>query len=425
MKMQNSVAIIGLGYIGLPVACLCAIYGYKVYGADIDKNKIDLIKKGTCPIKDDYLEDQFKKVKGKLNVTDNLKEAIKDADIVIICVPTPVDKNYTPDLTALRSATASVSEAMKENTLIIIESTIFPGTTEEIVLPILEESNVKNFYLAHCPERIDPGNKNFTLERIPRVIGGINKDSSIKAYKFYEKIINAAIIELSSVKAAEATKIMENTFRDINIAFINEMAKSFDKAGIDIMEVIKGANTKPFAFKAHYPGVGVGGHCIPIDPYYLISKAKQIGFDHDFLILARKINESMPVYTVELLENKLKKLDESIEGAKIGVLGLTYKADVDDVRESPALKVIDILKEKKAELFIFDPYVKEKSNVKDLNELLEKSDYIILVTDHKEFKNMDLDKLKENKIKIIIDGRNCLDKEKIKGLKIDYHGIGR
>ena len=422
---MQTVSIIGLGYVGLPVACLCALGDrYKVYGVDIDKNKISLIKKGICPIKDENLEKEFNKVTGRITATADIKEAVSQSDIIIISVPTPVDHNHMPDLTALKSAATSVSEAMKENTLVIIESTIFPGTTEEVVLPILKNSKV-NFHLAHCPERIDPGNKNFTIERIPRVVGGIDKESSTKAYEFYEKIINASINELSSVKAVEATKIMENTFRDINIAFINEMAKSFDKAGIDILEVIEGASQKPFAFLAHYPGVGVGGHCIPVDPYYLIEKAKQIGFNHEFLTLARKINESMPDYAVELLENQLGKTNKRIENAKIGILGLAYKANVNDIRESPSLKVIEILKNKNAELFIFDPYVKDKSNVKGINELLNMADYIILATDHNEFKNMDLNKLKENNIKTVIDGRNCLDREKIKSLGISYHGIGR
>lgn len=421
---MKTVTIVGLGYVGLPVACLCA-YKYKVIGIDIDKDKISLLNEGKCPIKDKNLERKIKELKNKIAFTSDVNEAVSQSDIVLICVPTPVDKNHIPDLTALKSAAASVSKAMKENTLVIIESTIFPGTTEEVILPILEKSNINKFYLAHCPERIDPGNKDFTIERIPRVIGGINKESSDQACEFYDDIISSGdVVQLSSVKAAEATKIMENTFRDINIAFINEMAKSFDKAGIDILEVIKGASTKPFAFMPHYPGAGTGGHCIPIDPYYLIERAKQSGFDHKFLSLARKINESMPDYTVELLENELKKLKKSIKSAKIGILGLAYKANVDDTRESPSLKVIEILKEKKAEVFVFDPYVRKNSNVKNLEELLQKSDYIILVTDHNEFKDMDSNKLKENNIKIVIDGRNCLDKGNIKAMGILYHGIG-
>tara|TARA_Y100000031_G_scaffold103001_1_gene112950 strand:- start:527 stop:1792 length:1266 start_codon:yes stop_codon:yes gene_type:complete len=420
---MKSVAIVGLGYVGLPLACLCAEKGLEVHGIDIDKNRLSLIEKGTSPIDDPELNKAVKKLKDKIK-TSNDFSTIKNSPVIVVCVPTPVDNNHTPNLKPLIDACESISKNFDDDSLIIIESTIFPGTTEEIALPILKKSN-KNFYLAHCPERIDPGNKKYTIKNLPRVVAGVDGDSTKKASEFYKKIIDAEITELSSVKAAEATKIMENTFRDINIAFINEMAMSFDKAGIDILEVIKGASTKPFAFMPHYPGTGVGGHCIPVDPYYLIEKAKQIGFSHKFLSLAREINNNMPQYTIELLESELKKSNINIKGAKVGILGIAYKADVDDIRESPALKVIEILKEKKAELFVFDPYVKEKSNVKDLNELLEKSDYLILATDHKEFKNLNPEELKNNNIKIIIDGRNCLDKEEIKSLGIKYHGIGR
>jgi nucleotide sugar dehydrogenase len=203
------------------------------------------------------------------------------------------------------------------------------------------------------------------------------------------------------------------------------MAQSFDKAGIDILEVIRGASTKPFAFMPHYPGAGVGGHCIAQDPYYMIERGRQLGFNHEFLKLARKINNSMPHYTIELLENELKKLKKSIKGAKVGVLGLAYKGNVDDVRESPSFEVINILKTKGSDVFVFDPHVKTGSNVNNLDELLNKSDYIVLVTDHKEFKQMDLEKLKKQKILAVIDGRNCLDKEKIKSMGILYHGVGR
>jgi len=852
---MGAVTIVGLGYVGLPLACLCAEKNLDVYGADIDKNKVSLISQGISPIDDPNLKEAVKKAKGKIKATDNIARAVKNSSIVIVCVPTPVDDKHLPDLEPLKSACEGVSKSLQKNTLVVIESTIFPGTIEEIVMPILKRANV-NFYLAHCPERIDPGNKKFTIKNLSRVVAGIDKESTKKAAEFYRSIIDADIVELKSVKAAEATKIMENTFRDVNIAFVNEMAKSFDKAGIDISEVIKGASTKPFAFMPHYPGAGVGGHCfdknewifvkyedsvypmeigelyellkyyneteigetlivnpgnlevlsfnlntkkscynplkllskrpypnmlkikavgnysikltdkhpvvvfnnglkirtadelnkndklvvslelpeieketkidiienideelvkkirvklvkgsfkdykkelksfisdykyhddffrydmlplnyflkaekalkiprdqiylctgrgpdlrkikavleidgefarllgyylsegcitedktlrvrftfnqnekeytddlkgilkkkgfvyseyldkknhahhlkvsseilgvimkdvlkcgtncynmavppklfsmpkklrveiikgilrgdggvsytnkkrsykksgkiythnnntadasyftssnrlkqqvmlmlqdtklipkmdlreglirmqgmsnmnllkdiflgskqeklkqylanikkiitysdvevfdtfaalkiqsieemagdyvyslevedtgtivttnglvmhncIAVDPYYLISKAKQIGFNHDFLILARKINESMPSYAVELLESELKKINKRIEGAKVGILGLAYKANVDDIRESPALKVIEILKGKKVEVFVFDPYIKNKSNVKGLDELLESSDYLVLVTDHK------------------------------------------
>ena len=218
---------------------------------------------------------------------------------------------------------------------------------------------------------------------------------------------------------------MENTFRDINIAFVNEMAKSFDKAGIDITEVIRGASTKPFGFLPHYPGAGVGGHCIAVDPYYLIAKAREKGFIHDFLILARKINEGMPRYTVGLLENELSTRKKSLNGAKVGVLGLSYKGNVDDTRESPAWEIIQILKEKGANVEVFDPHVLFESSAKSFEDLLDNSEYLVLVTNHKEFISMDYSLLKKYGVKIIIDGRNCLDKEKITQMGISYHGIGR
>ena len=413
-----------MGYVGLPVACLCVEKGMDVYGADIDNKKLESIEKGISPIDDPYLNKEVQEIKGKINLTDNLKKAVNSSSVVIVCVPTPVDKDNFPDLTALKNACNEISKTLKKDDLVIIESTISPGTIEEFVLPILKKSNT-NFYLAHCPERIDPGNKKFTIKDLPRVVAGIDKRSTRKAAEFYREIIDAEITELSSVKAAEATKIMENTFRDINIAFVNEMAKSFDKAGIDTSEVIKGASTKPFGFMPHYPGAGVGGHCIAVDPYYIISRAKQLGFNHKFLTLAREINESMPSYTIELLEQELEKLNKRLENSNIGILGLAYKEDVDDIRESPALKIIDILKSKNSNVYVFDPNVKDKSNVENIDELLKKSDYIILVTDHNEFKSMEINKLKENNILVVIDGRNCLDKDKIKNLGIAYHGIGR
>ena len=407
---MKTVTIVGLGYVGLPLACLCAEKGNKVYGLDVDEAKINCINNGISPIEDEYLIDKLKKIKGKIHATVNANECIPNSEVVIVCVPTPIDKNNAPDLTALMTSVSTVSKLIRQNTILVIESTIYPGTVEEIAIPILKKQKFdaykNDIFLAHCPERIDPGNKKWTIDNLPRVVGGITKEAAKKTAEFYRSIINANVVELSSVKAAEATKIMENTFRDVNIAFVNEMAQSFDKAGIDIIEVIKGASTKPFAFMPHYPGAGVGGHCIPVDPYYLIEKAKQIGFNHRFLSLARDINNSMPHYTVELLENIMQKLKKPMKNAKVGVLGLAYKANVDDIRESPSSEIISILKSKGADVFVFDPHVKKESNVKDLDELLNKSDYVILATDHIEFKNMDLEKLKKNKINGNIIPRN-------------------
>ena len=311
--MSKTVAIIGLGYVGLPLACLCAKKGYSVIGIDVDQDKIDKINSGISPINDEYVNENLKK--GTIQATDDFSE-IKKAEYVIVCVPTPVNEKHLPDLSYVKNSSKSISNHLQKNQVVIVESTVYPGTTEEVVLPLLEESGLKagqDFFLAHCPERIDPGNKKWTIEKIPRVVGGINNKSTEMAAELYMNLIDAEIIKIKSSKEAEATKIMENTFRDVNIAFINEMAKSFDKAGIDIIEVIKGASSKPFAFMPHYPGAGVGGHCIAVDPYYLIDNAKNYNFNHEFLKLARKINDSMPEYAVTLLKQELSKIGETIK----------------------------------------------------------------------------------------------------------------
>lgn len=421
------ICVMGLGYVGLPLACLCAKKGHEVCGIDLNKEIVEKTNRGISHVADEKLNRELKELKGKITATTDGSDELKKSDVAIICVPTPVDKQHRPDLGAVESACEKISKNLRKGCLVILESTVYPGTTEEKVLPILEKSDLRagrDFYLAHCPERIDPGNKKWTIENIPRVVGGVDKPSAEKAKKFYESILSSEVLELNSLKAAEATKIMENAFRDVNISFINEMAKSFDIVGIDILEVIKAASTKPFAFMPHYPGIGVGGHCIPVDPYYMIEKAKEMGFEHKFLSLAREINNSMPLYTVELFESALKKIGKPIAGASVGVLGVAYKADVGDVRESPALRLIDALKEKGAKVFVYDPYVAEKSNVGSLDELLKKSDYIILATAHTQFKEMDVNKLKSSGIKIVIDGRNCLKKKKIQKLGIIYKGIG-
>ena len=421
------ITVVGLGYVGLPLACLCAEKGHDVSGLDIDSARVEKISKGISPIEDESLAKKLKKV--KIRATAKPEECIPKSEIIIVCVPTPVDHSHSPDLKPLIDSVTTVSKHIKKGSMLVIESTINPGVVEEVVAPILKAAGIdpakNDIHLSHCPERIDPGNKKWTVENIPRVVGAVTNEALKKAAEFYRGIISAEITELSTVKAAEATKIMENTFRDINIAFINEMARSFDMLGIDIMEVIKGASTKPFAFMPHYPGIGVGGHCIPVDPYYLIKRAKQTGFDHRFLSLAREINESMPHYTAELVEKAILSKAGIMQGAKIGVMGLAYKANVDDIRESPALKLLSILRGKGADVRAFDPHVADMSDFVDLNELLDFSDYLIIATDHAEFKKIPAEDFKKNNIKAIIDGKNCLDMGAIKGLKILYHGIGR
>ncbi len=424
--LNRKVCVVGLGYVGLPLLCLCIEKGYKTYGFDINEKSVKIISEGKSPIKDKFLEEKLDKLKDKIDVATN-PEVIGEADIIIICVPTPIDAHYNPDLKPLEKAAKTVSENLKRGDLIVIESTVFPGTTEEIVKPILEKLGLKageDFYLAYCPERVDPGNKKWNVNNLPRVIGALSVEGLKMSSEFYRTLTSSEVLELNSIKAAEATKIMENTFRDVNIAFVNEMAKSFDKMGIDVTEVIKGASTKPFGFMPHWPGCGVGGHCIKVDPYYLISRARQNGFTHQFLNLTREINNSMPHYTVEKVIQGLNEIDKSVKDTKITVLGLAYKGGVDDMRESPALEIIKELENLGADLKVFDPYILDKSTVKDLDEALD-AECIVIATDHPEFKALRPIMLKEKDVKVVIDGKNCLDKERIKVLGIVYKGIGR
>lgn len=419
------ISIIGLGYVGLPLACVCAEKNFTVNGIDIDQNKVTLINQGICPLQDADLQESFSKI--KLSAATNFK-AIKESDIVVICVPTPIDGHHNPDFKPLENACRGIRPNLRKNHLIILESTVNPGACEEVVQPILEKSGLKagiDFDIAHCPERIDPGNHNWTVKKIPRVVGATTPAGLQRALSFYRSVIDANILPMASIKEAEATKIMENAFRDVNIAFVNELAESFSTLGIDITRVIKAASTKPFSFLAHYPGCGVGGHCIPVDPYYLIRQAKKNGFKHRLLKVAREINEGMPAYTVHLLEEELMKLHKTIKDSSIGVLGIAFKSDVADTRESPATKIIKLLTEKGARVHTFDPLVIEKSTEKSLEELLNKSEAVILATPHRQFLNLDLAELKENNVKVFIDGRNCLDKEKIQQMGIAYRGIGR
>jgi nucleotide sugar dehydrogenase len=422
----KTVCVIGLGYVGLPLACLCASKNYITYGLDTNKETVRKVNERINYINDEIVGSLLSVVGNKLSATTDAS-VIKKADIVLICVPTPIDKNYHPDLNCVASAARSISQNLAKGKIVVLESTVFPGTTEEVVLPILEESGLKveqDFILGNCPERIDPGNKKWNVSNIPRNIGVRPKEKTKLIADFYRSLIDADVLELSSIRAAEATKIMENTFRDVNIAFINEMAMSFDSLGIDIIEVIKGASSKPFAFMPHYPGCGVGGHCIPVDPYYLIERAKAAGFSHNFLNLAREINNNMPKYTVSRLTNALNSIGKSVKNTKVTVLGISYKGGVGDDRESPSYKLIDELKKLGADLVVFDPYILRKSTVKSLDEALN-STAIIIATDHPEFKKISPQEMKSHNVKVVVDGKNIFDSEKIKAAGIEYRGIGR
>ena len=424
-KQNEKVCVIGLGYVGFPLAVQCAAKGYEVFGYDKDEKKLARIEKGENIVDAEYLEKILPKV--KLNVIRDEKK-IGQCDIFIIAVPTPVDEKYYPDLGFVEAASRTVAENMKKGALVVVESTINPGVCEEVVRPIFEKAGWeigKSVFISHCPERINPGDPKWNVTNIPRVVGSFDEMGLEKSMKFYESIVDAEIMPMKTIREAEAAKIIENSFRDVNIAFVNELAKSFDLMGIDIVNVIKGAATKPFAFMPHWPSCGVGGHCIPVDPYYLIEKAKENDFDHKFLRTARAINNSMPLYTVELTQDALNEVGKPFKNTNIGVLGLSYKANVSDLRESPALKIIELLKGHGANVHIFDPYVPAKSTAASLSELLDSVDAIIITADHKEFKEIRPEILKKKSIGVVIDGKNCLDKESIQELGIIYKGIGR
>jgi nucleotide sugar dehydrogenase len=423
---QKTVVVVGLGYVGLPLVLLSDTKGYSAVGIDHDKKKIDLINQKRSPFADKKIEEEIKK--STLLVTTDFS-AVEEADIIIICVPTPVYKNRQPNYEPVEGACRNIAPFLKKGQLIVLESTVNPGVCEEIVLPIVEKISGlkvgKDIYLAHCPERINPGDRKWDVSNIPRVVGGFDKESLSKALSFYRSIISAEIKPMGSLKEAEAVKVVENSFRNVNIAFVNELARSFSKLGIDIINVIKGAATKPYAFMAHFPGCGVGGHCIPVDPYYLINYARKFGFEHKLLKLSCKINEQMPHYTVRLVEKGLKEKGKQLEGARVSVLGLAYKAEIDDCRESPAFEIIKILKEKGAKVVVFDPHTPDKSDVGKIEEALSGSEAVVIATDHALFRGLKGSELAGFGIKVVVDGRNCLNKSEIQSAGLIYFGIGR
>jgi UDP-N-acetyl-D-glucosamine dehydrogenase len=411
-RTKKSVAVIGLGYVGWPLAELAAKKKFRVVGIDSNSEKIELLAKN----------------KKGITVSADFSSA-REVSTIVICVPTPVHENRTPNLSPVESASESVGKILTKGQLVILESTVNPGVTETIVLPILERASglkaEQDFFLAHCPERINPGDPKWNVQTIPRVVGGLGEQSLARALKFYRSLLSASITPLNSLKEAEAVKVVENSFRDVNIAFVNELAMSFAKLDIDVVNVIHAASTKPFAFMPHYPGAGVGGHCIPVDPYYLIDYAKQNGFNHRFLSLARDINSSMPHFTVGLVERTLREAGKNLNGSSVAVLGLAYKPDIDDVRESPALEIVKLLEERGATVKTFDPYVPETSTAGSKEEALMGTEAAVIATAHREFTRLSPRDLKRLGVRILIDGRNCLPKTSFTNAGIVYRGIGR
>ncbi|MBU0662304.1 MAG: nucleotide sugar dehydrogenase [Candidatus Diapherotrites archaeon] len=418
---MNNVCIVGLGYVGKPLFRLCAqrLREHKVFGLELDKSRVEQLRTEIAMLRKDVY------------ATTNPAEAISGADVIVVCVQTPVDEKHQPDLSVLETACKTVATHMKKENkpLIIIESTVYPGTCGDVLRPVLESTGLKagvDFALAHCPERIDPGNEKWPLEKIPRVVAAFTPAGAKRAAEFYHEILEPGteVLPLNSLKAAEAVKVTENTFRDINIAFVNELAKSFAQMGIDTAEVIRGASTKPFGYMPFHPGPGVGGHCIPVDPYYLIKKARDQGFDHKFLALAREINNSMPLYVAKLVEAMAQELGSGLKNTRICILGISYKSEIDDTRNSPAVEIAELLKASGADVIQFDPHAK-KDSAASLGAALKGAKIVVLATAHKEFLSLLPETLKSAGVQGIVDARNVLDKDGIIAAGILYQGIGR
>lgn len=425
-----TLGVVGLGYVGFPLAHAYATAGIKVIGVDTSPEKVKAIKAGRYVLPEldasIYQDADFKK---HFRVTSDVSE-LKSADVIAVCVPTPLTSAREPDLRFIREAFSDLRKYAKGSKLFILESTTYPRTTRDVVLPLLERPNYKagkDFYLAFSPERIDPGNKEKTLKNTTKVVGGLTKECTRLTKLFYETVVDD-VKPVSSPEAAEMTKLLENIFRCVNIALVNEMALICDRMGVDIWEVIEAANTKGFGFMPFYPGPGLGGHCIPIDPYYLSWQARNFDHHAEFIELAGKVNENMPYYVVNKIFEALNQNKKSLNGSKVLVIGVAYKKDVDDHRESPAMKVIELLVRQKASVDFYDPYVSELS-VNDhklvslpslTKQKLASADVTLIITDHS---RIDYNALGDHS-KLIVDTRNIMKGRKTKA-RVYFLGGGK
>ncbi|MCP4149643.1 MAG: nucleotide sugar dehydrogenase [bacterium] len=428
-KIENRkavVGIIGLGYVGLPLAREFLKKDFSILGFDLDDKKIDSLNNGRSYIK--HIEDSFLQEfvveKNKFSATSDFSR-LKEVEFILICVPTPLDDHYNPDLSYVLNSTKVIAHYIKKGHVIVLESTTYPGTTEDEMLPILAETGMKlgeDFYLGYSPEREDPGNRDFKTGDIPKVVSAMTKDGQEIVNALYSQIVK--IVPVTSPKIAEASKILENTYRAVNIALVNELKVVFDRMDIDVWEVIEAASTKPFGFQAFYPGPGLGGHCIPIDPFYLTWKAKEYEIHTRFIELAGEINDRMPYYVIDKVLRALNARAISMIGAKILVVGVAYKPDIDDMRESPALKVIELLNKEQADVSYYDPYIpslpKTRKYKHDLHSVdidkigKDEYDMALIITDHT---CIDYEKLLE-KVETVIDTRNALKQKGVKSEKI-------
>jgi UDP-N-acetyl-D-glucosamine dehydrogenase len=421
------IGVIGLGYVGLPLAVEKAKAGYKVIGFDIQPQRVELVNSGTNYIGDVVDEDLKSLVQsGYLQATTDYS-LIAEVDACAICVPTPLDRYQQPNISYVESSTKSIAEHLHPGMLVVLESTTYPGTTEEVVQPILEKTGLKvgkDFYLAYSPERVDPGNKIYNTKNTPKVVGGVTPECTRVAATLYRSVLEGEVHEVSSPKVAEMEKIFENTFRNINIGLANEMAILCNKMGIDIWEVIDAAKTKPYGFMAFYPGPGLGGHCIPIDPFYLTWKAREYNYHTRLIEVAGEINNEMPSFVVDRSMKILNRYGKALNGSKVLVLGVAYKKDIDDYRESPVLPIVELLEKYQANFQVVDPHIPQfkigdriYKTVELTDELITEADLVLITTDHSAF---DFEQI-ANQAKVIFDTRNAL--KDVKNIAADYEKL--
>ncbi len=410
------VGVVGLGYVGLPLAVEKAKAGFQTIGFDVQDTKVHMVNEGHNYIGDVVDSDLKRLVDEKMLVATTDFSFVKDVDFIAICVPTPLDEHQQPDISYVKASTEAISKYLTKNTMVVLESTTYPGTTEELIRPILEEgSGLKcgeDFYLGFSPERVDPGNLIYKTKNTPKVVGAIGKDATEVIAAMYRAVLEGEVCEVSSPAIAEMEKILENTYRNINIGLVNELTMLCNEMGISIWEVIDAAKTKPYGFQAFYPGPGLGGHCIPLDPYYLSWKAREYGFHTSMIESSMMINDRMPEYCVERAGKILNRFRKALNGSKVLVLGVAYKQDIDDYRESPALRVIEELQKVGAEVRYYDPWVQEyryrgearKSEPEMTKQLLESSDLVMVTAAHT---NVDYEFVQKH-AKAVFDTKNAM-----------------
>ena len=416
-KREITVGVVGLGYVGLPLAVEKARAGFKTIGFDVQVEKVNLVNAGHNYI-GDVIDDDLKELveEGKLSATTDFS-FVKDVDFIAICVPTPLDLHQQPDISYVKNSTIEIAKYLTKNTMVVLESTTYPGTTEELIKPLLEKgSGLKcgeDFYLGFSPERVDPGNAVYKTKNTPKVVGAIGKDATEVIAAMYRTVLEGDVHEVSSPAIAEMEKILENTYRNVNIGLINELAMLCNKMNINLWEVVDAAKTKPYGFQAFYPGPGLGGHCIPLDPYYLSWKAREYGFHTSMIESSMMINDKMPEYCVERASKILNRFKKSLNGSRILILGVAYKQDIDDYRESPAIRVIEELEPTGAEVDYYDPYIssyREKGVVKDglkeiSEEIIASYDLVMVTAAHS---NVDY-AMVQRSAKAIFDTKNVME----------------